>query len=302
MEPHPPSGRQFEIAHGDQHAVVVEVGAGLRIYEVGGRPLLDGYAEDQMCTSGRGQVLMPWPNRIAGGAYEFDGVPLQLALTQPKAGNAIHGLVRWDAWWPREQHDDRVVMEHVLHPQPGYPFTLELAIEYVLSDDGLSVHTTARNAGDKPCPFGAGAHPYLTLGTATVDEGLMRVPAATVLSSDERGIPTGSGPVDGTPFDFRNQRPIGATVLDHGFTDLERDSDGIARARLNDIELWVDDSYTHLMVFTGDPAPDVNRRAVAIEPMTCPPNAFRTGEGVIRLEPGEAVSMRWGLHLITPIG
>src|SRR5262245_21247335 len=115
MEPRAPSGRQFELTRGDQRAVVVEIGAGLRVWEAGGRALLDGYAEDEMCRSGRGQVLIPWPNRIEDGRYEFDGEQFQLALTEPKSGNAIHGLVRWVAWSAREQHPDPVVMEHVLH-------------------------------------------------------------------------------------------------------------------------------------------------------------------------------------------
>ena len=63
-----PSGKQFELAHGDQRAVVVEVGGGLRSYSAGGRELLDGYGADEMCASGRGQVLLPWPNRIEDGA------------------------------------------------------------------------------------------------------------------------------------------------------------------------------------------------------------------------------------------
>lgn len=299
MPSHPPSGRQYELVHGDQRAVVVEVGAGLRLYEVGGRPVLDSYGEGEMCRSGRGQVLIPWPNRIAGGVYEFDGQRHQLPLTDPAAGNAIHGLVRWRQWSVRAHEPDRVVMEHLLNPQPGYPFTLELTITYALSPDGLSVDTTARNAGDRPCPFGAGAHPYLTLETAPVDSLRLMVPAATVLTSDDHGIPTGSRPTAGTEDDFRELREIGATVMDHAFTDLVRDDDGMARAVLTDgsraLELTVDAAYTHLMVFTGDSLADVSRRAVAIEPMTCPPNSFRSGDGVIRLEPGEITSLRWGL-------
>src|SRR4051794_35219444 len=139
MQPRPPSCRQYELVHGDQRAVVVEVGAGLRLYEVVDGPLLDGYGENEMCSSGRGQVLIPWPNRIAGGTYEFDGAKHELPLTEPTAGNAIHGLVRWRQWRARDQEANRVVMEHILNPQPGYPFTLELTIEYVLADDGLSV-------------------------------------------------------------------------------------------------------------------------------------------------------------------
>jgi aldose 1-epimerase len=302
MQPRPPSGRQYELVHGAQRAVVVEVGAGLRVYEVGGEPLLDGYGEDEMCTSGRGQLLIPWPNRITGGTHEFEGTTYQLPLTEPTAGNAIHGLVRWRQWAAREQAADSVVLEHVLDPQPGYPFTLELTTEYALGDNGLSVRTSAHNAGKRPCPFGAGAHPYLTLGVIPVDSLLLHVPAATVLSTDDRGIPVGSGPVAGSEYDFREPRAIGTTALDHCFTDLERDGDGFARATVADsedgqrIELWVDARHTHLMVFTGDPLPDVNRRAVAVEPMTCPPNAFKTGDGVIRLDPDETIWFSWGLR------
>jgi aldose 1-epimerase len=299
-------GEQLELVLGDRRAVVTEVGAGLRSYSAGGHELLDGYAADAMVTSGRGQVLLPWPNRIEDGAYDFDGHRHQLALTEATARNAIHGLVRWVAWTVAEREPGRIVLTHALHAQPGYPFPLALALEYALTDDGLRVRTTATNAGTAPCPFGAGAHPYLTLGTPTVDPLVLSVPAGTVLVSDDRGIPTGSGPVDGTERDFRTAKPIGETVLDHAFTDLARDDDGLARVHLHEPEsgagltLWVDEAYGYLMVFTGDPLPDVNRRSLAVEPMTCPPNAFRTGEAVIRLEPGESFTGTWGLTPTTP--
>jgi aldose 1-epimerase len=172
-----PSGEQFELTHGDQRLVVVEVGGGIRTYSVGGRELLDGYGAGEMCSSGRGQVLIPWPNRLQDGSYEFEGRRLQLALTEPEAGNAIHGLVRWASWRVAERSPERVVLEHVLHPQPGYPFSLGLRLEYELSAHGLSVRTTATNLGAAVCPYGAGAHPYLTLGTPTVDALVLRAPA-----------------------------------------------------------------------------------------------------------------------------
>jgi aldose 1-epimerase len=296
-----PSGEQIEIARGNERAVVVEVGGGLRSYSAAGRELLDGYGVDAMCTSGRGQMLIPWPNRIADGRYEFGDGQHQLPVNEVEHGNAIHGLVRWASWTVAERQDERVVMEHVLHPQPGYPFTLALRIEYALSESGLNVHATATNVGSRPCPYGAGAHPYLTVGTETVDSVALQAPGATVLSSDERGIPTGRAAVEGTDRDFRRERALGATTLDHCFTDLERDDDGLARVVLRDpgratgLTLWMDDAYEYLMLFTGDPLPDVARRSLAVEPMTCPPNAFRTGEAVIRLEPGVSFTSTWGL-------
>jgi aldose 1-epimerase len=296
-----PSGEQIEIAHGDQRAVVVEVGGGLRTYSAASRELLDGYGVDEMSPSGRGQVLLPWPNRLEDGSYEFDRRRHQLPIDDVPEQDAIHGLVRWSAWTVGEREPNRVVMEHVLHPRPGYPFSLAVRIEYLLSEEGLRVRTTATNVGASACPYGSGAHPYLTGGTPTVDSVALRAPGRTVLQSDERGIPVGAGSVEGTDFDFRKPRPIGATKLDHAFTDLERDEDGLARVELRDPEdgsgptLWVDEGYPYLMLFTGDPLPDVARRSLAVEPMTCPPNAFRTGEDLIRLEPGASFTSSWGI-------
>jgi aldose 1-epimerase len=295
-----PTGEQVELVHGDQRAVVVEVGGGLRAYAAGQRELLDGYDVDAMSTSGRGQLLIPWPNRLQDGRYEFDGRRHQLALSEPEHGNAIHGLVRWTRWFVREREADRVLLEHVLHPQPGYPFSLTVEVEYALAADGLSVRTTATNIGVDACPYGAGVHPYLTVGTPSVDAAILTSPGATVIRSDDRGLPVGTDPVERTPFDFRRARAIAATALDHAFTDLERGDDGLARVELrhpdgSGVVLWVDEGYRYLMLFTGDPLPDVGRRSLAVEPMTCPPNAFRTGESLVRLEPGETHTARWGL-------
>jgi aldose 1-epimerase len=296
-----PSGEQIEIAAGDQQAVVVEVGGGLRSYSAGGRQLVDGYGADEMSSSGRGQVLIPWPNRLQDGSYEFDGRHHQLALNEPEHQNAIHGLVRWTAWTTSERDPHRVVMEQVLYPQPGYPFSVRLRIAYALSDGGLQVRTTATNVGTDPCPYGSGAHPYLTLGTATIDGLILRVPARTVLRSDERGLPIGTEAVENTEYDFRQPRQIGSTRLDHAFTDLDRDKDGVARVELRDLDhgtrvsLWVDESYPYLMLFSGDFLPDVGRRSLAVEPMTCPPNAFRTRNALVRLKPGASFTGTWGI-------
>ena len=239
-----PSGEQFELARGAQRAVVVEVGGGLRSY---GDVLL-GYGVDEMCSAGRGQVLAPWPNRLAGGTYEFDGETYQLALSEPKSGTAIHGLVRWASWQAVEREESRVVMEHVLHPQPGYPFLLRLRVEYALLDDGLSVRTTAENIGERACPFGAGHHPYIA---CNVDEL------------------------------FGPEQLDEARRWDGSFT-------------VGDVTVWADETWPYVQLFTGD-LPSVQRRGFAVEPMTCPPNAFNTGEGLIRLEPGETFEGTWGI-------
>jgi aldose 1-epimerase len=268
--------------------------------------VLFGYAVSEMCGSGRGQVLVPWPNRLDGGRYDFDGRSHQLAVDELAHNNAIHGLVRWASWRVREQAPARVVVEHVLHPLPGYPFALALAIEYALSDLGLSVRTTATNVGDDACPYGAGAHPYLTVAD-TVDDVLLNFAGTgrTVLRSDERGLPTGTEAVEHTEYDFRKPRQISSITLDHAFTDLARDADGRMRVELQGpggrgATLWADGHYPYVQIFTGD-LPDIGRRGLAVEAMTCPANAFRTGEALLRLEPGESVTGAWGITP-TPIG
>jgi len=293
---------EIAIARGEQRVGVVALGGGLRSYEAGGRELLNGFRPGERPASGRGQVLVPWPNRIEDGSYEFEGKRMQLPLSEPENGNAIHGLVRGATWNLVDHEPDRVVLDYTLEPQPGYPFTLGLSIEYALSADGLTVTTTAWNLSSGNCPYGAGQHPYLTLGTPTIDTLRLQVPGRVVAFSDERGLPVRSAPVEGTEYDFRAGREIGGTALDHAFTELERDGDGRARVLLDDaaggvgLTLWVDESYRYLMLYTGDSHPDVARRGLAVEPMTCPPNAFRTGDAVIRLEPGESIASSWGIE------
>lgn len=282
--------------------VVVEVGGGLRAYETADGPLLDGYAEHEVCTGGRGQPLIPWPNRLRDGRYEFGGSTYQTALTEPEAHNAIHGLVRWANWTVGARTEDRIVMEHVLHPQTGWPGVLQIAIEYALGDDGLSVTTTATNIGDAAVPYGAGQHPYLTLGSASIDGLTLAVPARTYLESDERGIPVGLQQVAGTPLDFTTARQIGPAQLDTGYTDLIRDADGYARVELAAADrsrratVWLDGSYGYVMVFTGDTlVPAARRRGLAVEPMTCAPNAFASGAGLVELAPGASHQACWGI-------
>lgn len=303
----PPSGRQVEIRHGRQRAVVVEVGGGLREYEVDGQAVLEGYALQHMADGGRGQPLLPWPNRLRDGRYAFASQELQLPIDEVSRHNAIHGLTRWLSWSVGDLQSGRARMEHTIHPRPGYPFTLQLSIEYVLSDAGLTVRTMARNIGQDALPFGAGQHPYLTVGTQLVDSTTLQVPAESRLELDsDRRLPTGRIlSVDTTDYDFydfRTPRPIGSLLLDDCYTDLRRDSDGLARVILSDpragrsVTLWMDQRYRYVMVFSGDSLVAERRRhGLAVEPMTCPPDAFRSHTDLIVLEPDESITLDWGL-------
>jgi aldose 1-epimerase len=300
----PLTGTQFRISAGDYSATVTELGAGLRQFRYRDRPVIAEYEPDELPPGASGQLLAPWPNRIDGGRYAFEGASYQLDLSEPARGNAIHGLTRWAGWQPAAQAADAVQLRHVLYGRPGYPFLLELTAEYrVSSSDGLRVSVTAGNAGSRPAPYGTGSHPYLTAGTALVDECELELPAGLWLQADERGIPQGQPEdVTGTPYDFRVARPVDGTRVDHAFTGLAPGPDGRAWARLSgagtQVAFWAGQGYRWLQVFTGDTLdPAHRRRAIAIEPMTCPPNCFATGTDLLTLQPGDSITHAWGIEV-----
>jgi aldose 1-epimerase len=299
----PLTGRQHDMAAGDYHATVTELGAGLRSLRFGDLPVITEYGRDELPPAGAGQLLAPWPNRIDHGSYTFGGHSLQLDLSEPAHGNAIHGLTRWASWRLCEAEADCAELGLRLLGRPGYPFCLELRARYRLTAaDGLTVAVTARNAGTRPAPYGTGSHPYLRATSGLVDECRLELPASRWLPADDRGIPAGQPQdVTGTEFDFRAGRPLGGIMLDHALTGLTRDPDGRAWARLTGpqaaVALWAGPGYHWLQVFTGDAlAPQQRRRALAVEPMTCPPNAFVTGSDLITIAPGATVSHQWGLQ------
>ncbi len=300
-----PSGEQFEIRGNGYRAVVTESGATLRTLEYDGRPLVLGFDEDQTSSSGRGQLLAPWPNRIRGGRYRFGEREHQLPLSEPKLGNASHGLVRWAAWALEERTGHSVSLVHRLMSQPGYPWTLDLHVLYDLSADGLTTTVTATNLAGSPAPYALGAHPYLTTGTGPVDRWELMLPAATRLLVDEQQIPTGREDVRDTDLDFRVSRPIRSVRLDTAFTDLTRGADGRTEVLLRDpgagagVALWMDAGHHWIQVFTGDVLPEHARESLAVEPMTAPPNAFGTGEDLLTLAPagedGDQHTASWGI-------
>jgi aldose 1-epimerase len=299
-----PSGQQWVLRSGDAEAVVTEVGGGVRVLRVAGSDVLDGFDEHEMCDGARGQVLVPWPNRVKDGRYTWQGQEQQLALTEPDRHNAIHGLCRWANWELIELNGASVHLRHRVHPRPGWPFLLRVDVRYALAPTGLTVTTRVENTGPTACPVAAGAHPYLSAGGGLVDECVVTIPGEQYLPTDERGIPVDRVPVAGGDHDFRAGRELGPQQLDVTFTQLRRDPDGCARVTLQRQDgvtaaLWADPSYPHLEIFTGDTlAPDRRRRGLGVEPMTAPPNALATGEDLVVLEPGQAHEMTWGAGLL----
>ncbi|WP_460835960.1 aldose 1-epimerase family protein [Nocardioides hungaricus] len=285
-----PSGHVLVLERAEYAAEVVAVGAALRRLTHRGRDLVAGWPAGEVCPEYRGWVLQPWPNRVGDGRYDFAGETFQLALTEPARGNALHGLVGWEHWDVRHPDATRAVLRHALVPRTSYPFALDLEVEYRLTDAGLTVTLSGTNAGDRPAPYGSGHHPYLTLGLPA-DELELTLPAAVWCPTDDRGLPGAPQPVGGTAYDLRAGRTVGDLVLDHPFGEL---SSEIVEVRGGDraITLTLGEGCRWLHAFTCD-THDPPRRALALEPMSCPPDALRTGTDLVVLEPGETHRLRY---------
>lgn len=287
----PPTGAQFELERGRQRLVVSEAGAAMRSWTVGGRELLASFAPGESDAAFAGRVLVPWPNRVRDGRYRLDGREHRLEITEPERGTALHGLVLDSRWRGVRASARRVTLTYDLEPRPGYPFSLRLAVGYELASGGVVVTVQATNAGRERAPFGAGLHPYLAL----VDDVALELPGASSVPVDDRLLPTGAAtPVAGTVLDFRTSRRLGGLRLDACYGDLERTPAGVARVRLGSttgpeqLTVWMDERFRFVQVFTAE-------ASVAVEPMTCAPDAFNSGDGLLVLEPGASFTGRCGL-------
>ncbi|MGI3781061.1 MAG: aldose 1-epimerase family protein [Janthinobacterium lividum] len=297
---HPLTGREIRLHHAGYEASIVTLGASLRFLEHDGRPLVVAFHADRLRPAFRGALLAPWPNRVVDGRYTFDGEDQQLALTEPDRGHALHGLLVWAEWQIVSLDEDAVTLSTELAPSTGYPHRLVVECTYALADDGLTTTVTARSLSGR-APYGTSAHPYLTAGGASLDATVLTLPADRYIETEgERLLPAGERDVADAPWpDFREPTAIGSASVDHAFTGLRRAADGQARVRLEApdgfaVEMTWGPGLEWVQVHTADrPEPELNRVGLAVEPMTCPPDAFSSGEGVVVLDEGQPHAAAW---------
>ena len=297
------TGEQIELTRpqptGAARAIITELAAGLRSLEISGTQLVETFAEEAMPPLGCGIVLVPWPNRIAGGAWSLGGVRQQLDLTEPVRRHAIHGLLRHTAYQAVDRSDEAVTMAATVFPRRGYPFLLDTTVRYRLVEGGIAVTHSIRNESAALAPVAIGAHPFLRIGDVPVADLTLALAAATHFEVDDGLIPIGESPVDGTAYDLRAGRRVGELDLDDGFGGVAS-TDDRARHTLTApdgrfVELWQDAEFGFVQVFTTDRFPGRDL-VIAVEPMTAPANAFNSGQGVRWLEPGETWQASWGIQ------
>lgn len=306
--PRPASGDQYVLRSGDATAVVGQVAAVLREFTKAGVGYTETWPDELIPPMGCGIVMAPWPNRIEDGRWtDADGHEQQLDITEPGRNCAIHGLLRNVAFQPAVVTSDAVTLAAPVPPQHGYPYNLDVTVRYQLVAEGLRVTHTVTNRGAAPAPFGVGAHPYLRIGDVPVEQLTLAVPADTQAPIDERWIPIGLAPVGQHGPDLRGAgRVLGEVNCDIALTDIaltsspagDRHEFVLSAPDGRSLTLWSDPAFGWVQLYTPPDFPgygDDRRLAVAVEPMTCGANAFRTGKDVLTVQPGETWSASWGL-------
>lgn len=294
------SGTQYRLERGPAVAIVTELAAALRSYSVDGVLLTETFGDHQIPPGASGITLAPWANRVEDGKWTLNGATQQLDITEVSRNNASHGLLRNAAYGCVEQSGARVVLEATVFPQHGYPFLVRHLVAYELEESGaLRVTQTLLNHDDAAAPVVLGAHPYLRLGELPAEDLTVTVRADRWLETDERLIPRAERPVSGGT-DLRAGVVLAELDTDTAYTGLERDAQGRARTTLSgadgrSVTLWQDDrcGYVHIYATGGF---DGRAKALAVEPMSGPANAFNSGDGLHWVQPGAEFSMSWGIQ------
>lgn len=299
------TGTQYTLRGGNAarpvEATITGVAAALRGLRVGGVDIVAGYGPQQTPPSASGITLAPWPNRVADGRWTApDGSQQQLDISEPARNNAIHGLVRFTEFTAEQPADELLVLRTTIHPQHGYPFLIELEVEYRLVDDGIVVEYRVHNVGEHTAPFAIGAHPFVTIGGVPAQQLRVQLNCTSQLVLDpermvpveRRELPAAEGLRAGVRLsELEADDAFADPILQGGRSQHTLTADD-GRA----VEVWGDEHFGYWQVFTSRSYPG-QEVALAIEPMTAPGNAFVSGDGVIMLGADEHVSMRWGITL-----
>lgn len=303
----PVSGRQFVLENGGARAEVGSLAAVLRSLTVDGIDLTEPIGDDVLTPMGCGMVLAPWPNRVRDALWQLEGEPQQLDITEPPRRNAIHGLLRNTGYRLLAQDASSVTLGAMIAPQHGWPFLLDTSVDYRLEPDGLTVTHAVQNLSSRRAPWAVGAHPYFRVGDVPVEQLTVTLTAEVRIQLDERSNPAAEHPVDapgaGGPGDLRRGRPLAGLTLDSPYGRLANRAGRADVAWLtapdgSTTTLWADAAFGWIQAYTPAefPRPDGPGLAVALEPMTAPPDALNSGTDLIWLESGASWSASWGVR------
>lgn len=243
----------------------------------------------------RGVILLPFPNRVRDGKYEFSGREFSLPINMPGEGHAIHGLMYNKIFSVMEDSgENTITLEYDNKENEGYPFPCLVRYTFALGQHEVGCRVEVQNKGEAALPLGVGWHPYFNL-EADVDTLLLKMPSVASLSVDERMIPTGE---KDSFEDYEEMSQIYDTEFDTGF-QIQDEGEVVTSIHNQGTDVTLElfqtagaQGFNYVQVFTPP-----GRKSVAIEPMTCPTDAFNSKEALIILGKGETWSGNFGVRL-----
>ncbi len=291
---------EAEIKYGDYKALIRTKGAGLSSLTYGNRDLVDPFQSSDPRFF-RGDVLAPWPNRIGDGKYDVQGKSFTAPINEVDRRTALHGLVFGLDWEIKKLSEYSVELEVVLAASDAYPTSLHFNASYTLGLDGLEISITAHNIGSALAPYGVSIHPYLIANPdSKVNEWELTLHCDEVLEVDKlRLLPIALKACGELDFDFRDGTVIGDRFIDHAFKVALNKPRAISVTAQDQsgVLMTFDDTSCWIQIHTADRDGGENARTcLAVEPMTCPPDAFRSGENIIWLQPGKTTTSSWRIQ------
>ena len=287
------------ISHGEYTSEISTMGAALTSLSFAGLDLIEKRTHPRYFS---GEILAPWPNRIEDGKYSFRNRGYALPINEVSRNTALHGLVFDKAWQVISHEKDQVILGITIDDLKIYPGILELEINYKVNDLGLLSTLTATNRGDSAVPYGASTHPYISVpGLESVNDFILQIGASNVLlTDDQRYLPTELVDVAANDFDFRSGRIIGKQFINHAFLqdpDLPREVLVTSQSG-NGVLITFSESAKWIQIHTADrDGGEDSRKVLAVEPMTCPPDAFNSGIDLIELSPRQRHQLSWRIQV-----
>lgn len=290
------NGTIARLRSGDYEATVASVGAALLSLTHRGRHLVEPVDPAALGRGFEGRTLVPWPNRVVGGRYDWGGTTHLLPVNEAETGAALHGLGIFQHWHPLHVGGGRGTWGLDLPATYGYPFDVECRATVELdAQTGLRLTVCGTNRGAEPAPFGASSHPYLSCDTRPLAECTLQLPAPRALLTDGTMSPTELADVAGTERDFREPTLVGARLVDNAYTDLPEGTWAVELTHPDTVGVRLTSDARWVQLFTGERP---RRLGAAVEPMTCPPDAFNSDPEGVALAPGESRGVSFTLSAI----
>lgn len=235
-----------------------------------------------------GAILFPFANRIANGTYRFQNKSYFLTCNENGRSNAIHGLV-YDKNFQvslTEANENFAKVELIYDekdPVEGFPFTYQLKLIYVLSNEGLDLHVEATNTGENKFLFSLGWHPYFCVDN--FEKAYVDLESKYQVIMNEHMITVGSK-------NHKQAREIYLkdNFLDDCFSILDRKVDLVMPSR----KVSISGEYTSKFIQLYTPK---NEKLIAIEPMTAISNSFNNKKSILVLHPNETFKTKWNVQI-----